>query len=477
MRYGTVVFLGVCLCVPAFGQDARTVASPSAGEPPNLQLHLIEVLRLGQASPLELQRAAEQVRLAEAQLRRAQVQWYPTIYFGSDYYRHDGQIQDVVGNVFGTSKSALQTGAGAAIVFQPADAILGPRAASQTLRAQEAGVQVAHNDTLLAVAEAYVNLQQARADQAAQFDVLNRLHKIVTTTEQLAQGLIPALEVSRARTELARQRLALPRIRERQWTASAELARLLRLTPSQLIEPQESPLLKITLVDTAPDVQNLIAQALASRPELARQQAILQAARERVRQESIRPWVPSVALRGAPQPPGYGVAYFGGGVNDPLGRFSARSDWTLSVTWELQNLGLGNHARRRERQSEANLANIELAQLADRIAADAAVTYARVKTADQRLADAELLVKEARTTLTQNQEGMTQTKRVGNVVLLVVRPQEVLAALTTLATAYQEYNSALGDYNRAQFQLFRAVGIPAPAAAEVIRTAPAAPLK
>lgn len=476
MRCVTVLVLVSGLLASAVADEPKPTPAPLQTIPTQ-PVQFVELLRLAQVAPLDIQRAAEQVRLAEAQFRRTQVQWYPTVFLGADYYRHDGQIQDIVGNILSTSRSALQTGAGAALVFQPADALVGTRAAGQVVRAQEAGVRVAHNDTLFAVAEAYVNLQQARADFAVQLDVLSRLNKIVATTEQLAQGLIPALEVSRARTELARQRLALPRFLERQWGASAELARLLRLDASLLIEPQESPLLKITLVDTTPDLQALIAQALASRPELARQQALLQAARERVRQEGIRPWIPSVALRGSPTPPGYGVAYFGGGVNDQLGHFGSRADWTLNVNWELQNLGLGNHARRREREAEANLATIELAQLGDRISADVASAYARVKTAEQRLADSELLVKEAQLTLTQNLEGMTQTKRAGNVVILVVRPQEVLSALSTLAAAYQEYNAALGDYNRSQFQLFRAVGTPAPAAADTLHTTPASPLK
>jgi outer membrane protein TolC len=44
---------------------------------------------------------------------------------------------------------------------------------------------------------------------------------------------------------------------------------------------------------------------------------------------------------------------------------------------------------------------------------------------------------------------------------LIIRPQEVVAAIQSLAQAYTDYYGAIGDYNRAQFQLYRALGHPA----------------
>lgn len=43
--------------------------------------------------------------------------WLPNIGVGVDYYRHDGQIQDVVGNVFTTSRSLLLVGGGPTAVL------------------------------------------------------------------------------------------------------------------------------------------------------------------------------------------------------------------------------------------------------------------------------------------------------------------------------------------------------------------------
>jgi hypothetical protein len=58
---------------------------------------------------------------------------------------------------------------------------------------------------------------------------------------------------------------------------------------------------------------------------------------------------------------------------------------------------------------------------------------------------------------------MGQTKRTtGNITVLLVRPQEAVAAVQELAQAYTDYFGAVADYNRAQFRLYRALGNPVP---------------
>ena len=60
-----------------------------------------------------------------------------------------------------------------------------------------------------------------------------------------------------------------------------------------------------------------------------------------------------------------------------------------------------------------------------------------------------------------NYEGLAQTKRFGNVLVQIYRPQEVVIALEHLLTAYNQYFSTVADYNRAQFEMFHALGYPA----------------
>jgi hypothetical protein len=47
------------------------------------------------------------------------------------------------------------------------------------------------------------------------------------------------------------------------------------------------------------------------------------------------------------------------------------------------------------------------------------------------------------------------------VLVLVNRPQEVVFALQLMKLAFDEYFTTVADYNRAQFEVFRARGYPA----------------
>jgi outer membrane protein TolC len=429
-----------------------------------LPISLPAALQLADARAIDVAIASAQVRVAVAQLDRARVLWLPTVYAGVGYFRHDGQIQDVAGKVFGTSKQSLMIGAGPYAVFALSDAIFAPLAARQTVRAREAGVQAAVNDSFLAAAEAYFTVQQARGELAGAEDDVRRAEQVAGKARELSQKYIPAFEASRVTAELAGRRQALHAARERWATASADLTRVLRLDPGAGVEPLEPPHLTVTLVPPGKPVDELIPIGLTNRPELAAQQALVQAALARLRQERIRPLVPSVLLRGASTPVTGTLAggVFGGGINDNLNNFSARSDFDVQVLWEWQNLGFGNRARINERRAEHQLSIFELFRAQDRVAAEVAQAYAQVESAAARVRDAESELKDAAYTAEKSYEGLSQTSsRDDKRILLVVRPQEAVAAVQALGQAYVHYYGAVADYNRAQFRLYHALGHPA----------------
>jgi outer membrane protein TolC len=230
----------------------------------------------------------------------------------------------------------------------------------------------------------------------------------------------------------------------------------LRLDAQARIEPVEPPHLKFTLVKADEPLDDLIPLALTNRPELAAQQAFVQATVARLRQEKMRPLIPSLLLRN-------NTGTFGGGRNGAMDNFSARNDLEAQVVWELQNLGAGNIARTRDRRAENQIAMLELLQLEDRVAAEVVQAHAQVQESAKRIADAEAGVKDALDSADKNFEGLTQTRRVGDVLILVIRPQEVVAAIQALQQAFNDYYAAVADYDRAQFRLHRALGRPAPA--------------
>jgi outer membrane protein TolC len=437
---------------------------PTAGGKP-YPINLPTAMKLGNARGLDIELASRRLQVAAAELQHAKVLWLPNLIFGTDYYRHDGQIQDIQGNVFGTSKQGFMVGGAPYTVFAFADAIFSPLAIRQTVRAREAQMQAAANDTLLAVVQAYFNVQQARGELAGSRDAMRFADDLLRRLDKLAPDLVPALEIHRSRALTARLRQSVLRSENNWRGASAELIRVLYLDPTLVVEPLEPPHLQVHLLPLDKPVDDLIPTALTSRPELAAQQALVQASLQLMRQEKMRPLIPSVLLRGfsTPVTGTLGVAYFGGGLNGNLDNFSVRQDWDLQVLWTLQNFGLGNRALVKQRTAENKAALVELFRVQDRVAAEVVQAYALAQTAEGRVREAETELKEAQELVKQVLTALGQTQRRGDggPVLLLARPQEVVAGIQMLQQAYADYYTSIADSNRAQFQLYRALGQPA----------------
>ena len=133
----------------------------------------------------------------------------------------------------------------------------------------------------------------------------------------------------------------------------------------------------------------------------------------------------------------------------------------MQVLWELQNLGFGNRARVAERRADHQLSTLELFRIQDRVAAEVTQAYAQAESAAARITEAESELRDAVDSVDKNVAGMRQTREGEGALGFFNRPQEVVAAIQALAQAYNDYYGAVGDYNRAQFRLYRALGNPA----------------
>jgi outer membrane protein TolC len=462
------------LPAPAAAPGLAPTAGPTEAPPPQpdekpLPINLASALQLADVRALDVAAAGERVQAAAAALGGAEVLWLPTITLGGDYNRHDGRNQDTSGRVFDNSRSSgmlgLGTGIGPAAVLDVGQAIFAPLYARQQVRARQADLQAASNDTLVAVSDAYFNVQQARGELAGAADTTRRTEDLLARTRKLAPAIVPDLEVFRAETELARRQEAELVARERWQVASADLVRVLRLDPSAQVEPVEPPQLRVDLIDLNKSLDDLIPIGLTYRPELASRQAQVQATLALLRQEKLRPLIPSVLFRGysTPVTGTLGMGYFGGGENSSFGDGGLRSDWDLQVLWQLNNLGFGNHALVRQREAENRQAVIDLFRTQDRVAAEVAQAYAQARQAARRVEVAAKAVRSAVQSADKNVIALSHLQKVGDKQVPLVRPQEVVAAVQSLAQAYADYYGAVADANRAQFRLYRALGQPAQA--------------
>jgi outer membrane protein TolC len=445
---------------PAAGTTVNSQLAP--GDKP-LPINLPTALQLANVQPIDIQVASARIRVASAELDYAKQLWLPTLLVGTDYVRHDGQIQDSSGNITTTSYGGFMLGAGPSLVVGVTDAIFEPLAARQVVRARDAALQTAHNDSLLAVADAYFTLQQSRGELAGAEDVLRRSMGLVDRIQHLAPALFADFEVVRTRTQAERNRQLVQSARERWRVTSADLTRILQLDSSAVVQPVEPPHLRLTLVGLDQPLEELIAIGLTSRPELASQQALVRQTLQRIRQEKLRPFLPNIQVVGNSTPQTtFAGGLFGGGPNSDMGSWGSRFDVDAELVWELKELGFGNCALIRQRQAENDIARLELLRAQNTVAAQVAQAFAQARSAAQRLIDAEAELKDAVESNDKNVQALTETRNAGgNVLIPLVRPQEVVASLQALSQAYMDYYGAVADYDRAQFRLYHALGRPA----------------
>lgn len=446
---------------------AQHLPVPPAPQPdgPPLPINLPTALQLANVRAVDVAAAAERIQVAAAMLEHARALWLPSVTVGGDYYYHSGPIQDVSNAIFDDRHSSVLLGAGSGIgpaaVLTVADAIFTPLVARQQVQAREADSQAASNDTLVAVTDAYFTVQQARGELAGALEATRHTEELVRRANKLAPAIVPDLELFRAETELARRRQSEYLARERWTVASAELLRVLRLDPTAQVQPVEPPQLRVELIGLDKPVQELIPIGLTYRPELAAQQAQIQATLASVNQERWRPLLPNILLRGASTNP---AGTLGAGAFWPSPSFGIagmRGDLDLQVLWQLDNLGLGNRALIHQREAENRLAVVELARIRYRVAAEIAQAYAQAQQATQRATAAERGLRSAVLSVEKNLSALNEAKMVGNQLVTLVRPQEVVAAIQALGQAYSDYYGSIADANRAQFRLYRALGQPA----------------
>jgi outer membrane protein TolC len=426
-------------------------------------INLATALRLSDARPLVVAAAQSSVWIAEAQLTRAKVLWVPIVMFGFDYVRHDGGGPDFnKGIMTAPSVNYFMGGLGGNLYVNFTDAIFEPLAARQALNSAHWDTQAAKNDALMQSADAYFRVHQYRGMYAGALYTVKRSRELVERIEQLSREFVPKDEVDRARNMLAdlEQRAVADR---QQWrVASADLTQVLRLDPRAVVDPLEHDHVQITLVDPGRSLDDLMPIALTNRPELASRRALLQEAEVRVRQEKMRPVLPSLIVGGFQHANMFLQAgIFGLGPNSSLNQFQGRNDVSVQLVWQLEGLGIGNLGRIKQQRGRESRAIIDLRKTQDLIAADVNRALARVQSAAARVLQADRALRTGIITFNGHLEGLEQTRRLENVLVLTFRPQEAVYSLDMLNIAFDEYFTTVADYNRAQFELFRALGYPA----------------
>jgi outer membrane protein TolC len=471
---------------PPGGETVKMPLPPlEAGDLP-LPINLATALRLADARPLIIAAAQASAWVAEAQYQKAKVLWLPAFMMNAAYFRHDGYGPDLNGgvnipqgeNAFGQPSEGsfgkplnqdlnwFISGVSLYQVVATTDVIFQPLASRQDLNAKRWDIQTAKNEALLETAKTYFNVHMHRGKYAGAIYCVDQGRKLLRAIDALTGekgDLVPAVEVDRARNLLAFLEELAVSDRENWRIASADLTQVLRLDPRAVVQPLEPDHMQITLIDPSRSLDDLLPIGLTNRPELAAQQALIQAALVRIRQEKMRPLLPSIMITGFQTPGGMTTeaGIFGTGNGGKMNLWSFRDDISTQMVWQLQNMGLGNMALIKRRRGEQSKATAALFQMQDMVASEITQVQAALQSAAAQVVQAERGLRTGLVTFQKNLEGLGQTMRFENVLELIYTPQEAVYALKLLKTAFDEYFTTVAQYNIAQFQLFHALGYPA----------------
>ena len=168
-------------------------------------------------------------------------------------------------------------------------------------------------------------------------------------------------------------------------------------------------------------------------------------AQTRVRQERVRPWLPTVSV-------GYSRGAFGGGsdlVASSFGPLAGRSDFDVAAFWTVENLGVGNRARVRRAGAEVGQAFAGYNVTLNRVSREIAEAFA-----ESEAAAVQLTLAEAATTLADEGFALERERiRQGE-----GRPLEVLDSFRQRLDSRRERVRAAVAFDAAQFRLLAAVG-------------------
>jgi outer membrane protein TolC len=437
-------------------------------------IDLASALQLAGVQNPEILLARERVTEAVALRQLAAAQILPTLNAGTNFDAHTGPLQTSAGIIQKVNRDSLYLGLGANAVGAGTVNIPGlvwngnlsqtlfdVLVARQVVRGRQFANLAVRNDVLLRVAQAYLELLRAEGHRAIAIQVRAEGGEVARVTTNYAnRGEGRVADADRAATEYQQRNAEVIDAENEILLASARLAELLDLDPSDRLYPIDGWVVPAPLVPEPIPLPELIAIALTQRPELRERQAAIRAAFLALRGAKLLPFSPNLLL-------GYSAGTFGGGSNlasegivQPNGTiltqprfdsFAAREDFDVVLYWSLKNLGVGNLAQIRLARSNLRSNQLQQVQVLDRVRTEVAEAYARTHARFAQIDTAERGVKSSQSAF---KEDLLRTRNLEGL------PIEVLDSLRLLARSRKTYLDAIVDYNRAQFELYVALGQP-----------------
>ncbi len=443
---------------------ANAPSPPSILGPEVRPIDLNTALRLAGVENPELNLARQRVVEAAALRMLAAAQILPTLNFGTNYDSHTGTLQQSNGNILSVNRSAVYVGAGANAVAAGTvnipgvflggnigQGIFGYLTVRQVVIQRQFASLAVRNQVFLQVAVAYSELIRAEGIRAVSMQARDEAREVARlTSDYAATGQGRQADADRAATELARREGEVLAAEGLILSASAELCRVLNLDPSLRLHPTDAYVVPLPIIPDPQPLCELIALGLLRRPELAERRAAIREAFLALEGSKVLPFSPTVLI-------GFSAGGFGGGSNlvrPVFGSMSGRTDVDVIAYWTLQNLGVGNVALIKAARARLGASRFQEIAVLNRVRAEVAVAYARTHARFAQIGTTEAAVRASQRGFREDYELTVQ--QTGRKVL----PIELLNNFRLLNQARREYLDAIVDYNRAQFELYVALGQP-----------------
>jgi len=418
-------------------------SSAAANTNKTYAIDLPTALRLADAQNLDIQIARERLREAQANQQSATEQFFPWVSPGAAYRRHVGRIQAVDGAIFDAEKQAYAVGGTLTAQMDLGDAIYRSLAAKQLVHAADHALASQRQDSTLAAAQGYFGLAKARAiaevvkeAQSISQDYQQQLHAAV------GAGIAFKGDELRVQVQTERYQLALRQAIEQQRVAAARLAQTLHLDSSVELVPQDADLVPLTLIEPNTALDALVQKALRARPELKQNQALVAAARDARNGAVYGPLIPSLGAQAF----GGGL---GGGKNGSTGNFGDSEDYLIGLGWRIGSGGLFDAGRVNASKARLEAARLSGEKVRDDVTRQVVESQARAQSLFDQIAAAKQNLATASETLRLTRE----RKQFGVGVVL-----EDIQAQQELTRARSDYLNAIAEFNKAQYELTKAIG-------------------
>lgn len=431
----------VMLCAAAFG----AVMSAFAGETPAgvFIIDLPTTLRLAGAQNLDIQIARERLAEARGAQESAIEKFFPSAGPGITYRRHDNLIQNTEGVIEDVHKQSFALGATVTAQADIGDAFFKSLAAHQLVKAAGHAFEAQRQDAIVAAAQAYFDLVAAHSAASVAREALDLSADYQDQIEKAVSiGLAFKGDALRVRVQRQRDTIALRQAEERARLAGARLAQILHLDATVALQPRDRQLLPVSLVSASAPAGLLVEQALAARPETKQNAALIRAARENKNSAVYGPLIPTLGGQAF-------VGQLGGGQNSATGNFGESEDYAAVASWRIGPGGLFDFGAIHTQQARLRTVRLTDEKLRDQIVQQIVTSRTRVLSLAGQLDTARQSLSDAQENLRLDQE--RNQFGVGIVLETIFAEQE-------LTRVRNDYLRIVAEYNKAQYELLRALG-------------------